>query len=111
MGRPGSRRSVKQPRKVLSMSDPELSELRAQAAQGDPDAVAQLVEFAAEREDVDELRQLANAGSTDAVDELIELAAANGDLDELRRLAAGGSRDAADVLQELEEERAPDDDE
>ena len=35
------------------------------------------------------------------VDQLVELAAEREDLDELRRLADGGSQDAADVLEEL----------
>ena len=83
------------------MTDEELVELRAQAADGDLNAVAQLVELAGERGDLDELRRLAADGNTDAVDLLVELAGEREDLDELRRLAASGSTDAADVLAEL----------
>ncbi len=83
------------------MTDKEPVDLRAQAASGDLDAVAQLVELAGERGDLDELRRLAAAGSSDAVDILVELAGEREDLGELRRLAAAGSRDAADVLAEL----------
>jgi hypothetical protein len=86
------------------MTDPDLSGLREQAADGDNDAVDQLVELATERGDADELRRLAAAGSRDAVDLLVELATEREDIDELRRLAADGNRDAADVLAELTEE-------
>jgi hypothetical protein len=74
------------------MGEDELTELRARAAEGDADAVAQLVELAGESGDLDELRRLAAAGSADAVDVLVE------------RLAELGNRDAADVLAELGEE-------
>jgi hypothetical protein len=74
------------------------------AADGDRDAVDQLVELAGERGDMGELRRLADAGSTDAVDELVQLAGEREDTDELRRLAAAGSRDAADVLAEIADE-------
>lgn len=50
------------------------------------------------------LRERAANGDEDAVDELVELAGERGDFEELRRLAAAGSRDAADVLAELTEE-------
>ena len=70
----------------------------------DLDAVAQLVELAGERGDMDELRRLAAGGNTDAVDLLVELADEREDLDELRRLAASGNRDAADILSELADE-------
>jgi hypothetical protein len=83
------------------MTGQDLDELRARAAEGDHDAVDQLVELAGERGDLDELRRLADAGSGDAVDVLVELACEREDLDELRRLAAAGSSDAADVLAEL----------
>jgi hypothetical protein len=86
------------------MSEDELTELRAQAAEGDADAVAQLVELAGERGDLDELRRLAAAGSADAVDVLVEVAGEQGNVAELRRLAELGNRDAADVLAELGEE-------
>jgi hypothetical protein len=89
---------------VGSMTDPELSDLRARAATGDSDAVDQLVELAGERGDVAELRRLADAGSSAAADELVQLATERGDTDELRRLADAGNRDAADVLTELAEE-------
>ena len=56
------------------MGEDELAELRALAADGDGDAVAQLVELAGERGDLDELRSLAADGSTDAVDVLVEIA-------------------------------------
>lgn len=55
------------------MTDQELTSLRARAAQGDRDAVDQLVELAGERGDMAELRRLADAGSTDAADVLAEL--------------------------------------
>ncbi|MEU0571913.1 hypothetical protein ABZ297_41845 [Nonomuraea sp. NPDC005983] len=43
-------------------------------ADGDPDAIGQLVELAAEHGDMEELRHLADAGSKDAADQLVELA-------------------------------------
>jgi hypothetical protein len=55
-------------------------------------------------QDLRELRTRAADGDQDAVDELVELAGERGDMDELRRLAAAGSSDAADVLAELTEE-------
>jgi hypothetical protein len=55
------------------MSDQERAELRAQAANGDRDAVDQLVELAGERGDLDELRRLTAAGGTDAADVPAEL--------------------------------------
>jgi hypothetical protein len=54
--------------------------------------------------DLSSLRAQASEGDQDAIDQLVELAGERGDLDELRRLADGGSRDAADVLSELAEE-------
>ena len=54
--------------------------------------------------DLSELRARAANGDRDAVDELIELAGERGDMDELRRLADNGSRDAADQLAELGDE-------
>ena len=54
------------------MTEENLVELRAQAAAGDRDAVALLVELAGERNDLDELRRLAAGGSTDAADLLVE---------------------------------------
>jgi hypothetical protein len=89
-----------EPRPVI---DSELARLRERAANGDEDAIGELIELATERDDLDELRRLADAGSKDAVDQLVELAGERGDFDELRRLAARGSRDAADVLTELTE--------
>jgi hypothetical protein len=80
------------------VTDEDLAMLRLQAAAGDQDAVAQLVELAGERGDLDELRRLAAGGNTDAADILVELAGERGDLDELRRLVASGHTDAADVL-------------
>ena len=71
---------VPNPMEGARMTDHELLDLRARAANGDRDAVDQLVELAGER----------------------------GDTDELRRLAEGGSRDAADVLTELADERDDD---
>ena len=93
------------------MTDEELVELRAQAADGDLNAVAQLVELAGERGDLDELRRLAADGNTDAVDLLVELAGEREDLDELRRLAASGSTDAADILAELTDDEDDGDEE
>jgi len=61
------------------MTDGDLVNLRAQAAAGDLDAVAQLVELAGEREDLDELRRLAASGNTDAADVLAELTDAEDD--------------------------------
>jgi hypothetical protein len=83
------------------MSDPDLAGLRERAANGDQDAVGELVESAGERGDLSELRRLADAGSSDAVDVLVELAAEREDVAELRRLADAGSSDAADVPAEL----------
>jgi len=54
------------------MSERELVVLRARAAQGDQDAVGQLVELAGERGDLAELRHLADGGSSDAADVLTE---------------------------------------
>jgi hypothetical protein len=54
------------------------------------------------------LRKRTANGDKDAVDQLVELAGERGDFDELRRLADGGSTDAADVLAELTEERGGD---
>lgn len=57
------------------MSDSDLAALRERAARGDSDAVGELVELAAEREDFEELRRLADAGgNSDAADVLAELA-------------------------------------
>jgi hypothetical protein len=86
-----------------AMSDSELSDLRERAAHGDNDAIGELIELAAEREDFDELRRLSDGGSRDAEDQLVELAAEKEDLDELRRLASAGNTDAAEVLDELTE--------
>lgn len=61
------------------MTDNHLSYLRARAAEGDSDAVDQLVELAGERGDLDELRRLANLGSTDAAEVLAELIGDDGD--------------------------------
>lgn len=61
------------------MSESELSDLRARAANGDADAVDQLVELAGEPGDFDELRRLADGGNTDAADVLAELAEERGD--------------------------------
>jgi hypothetical protein len=47
------------------MTDPDLSALRARAADGDRNALDQLVELAGERGDMDELRRLADSGSSD----------------------------------------------
>jgi hypothetical protein len=66
--------------------------------------VAQLVELAGERGDLDELRRLAAAGSADAIDVLVEIAGERGDVEELRRLAEQGNRDAADLLTEMGEQ-------
>jgi hypothetical protein len=66
------------------MTDSYLSRLRERAADGDRDAVGQLIELAAEREDFYELRRLADSGSNDAADQLVELASEKGALNELR---------------------------
>ena len=58
--------------------------------------------------DLLDLRARAANGDKDAVDQLVELAGERGDLDELRRLAGNGSRDAADVLAELAEDQDDD---
>ncbi|MEU4218252.1 hypothetical protein [Actinoplanes sp. NPDC026623] len=63
------------------MSDDDLRDLRARMAEGDRDAVDQLVELAGERGDMSELRRLADAGSTDAVDQLVQLAAEQDDFE------------------------------
>src|SRR5687767_13055204 len=108
-GRPGATLTRVSATKGGVMSDAELEDLRERAAQGDQDAVAELVELAGERGDAFELRRLAESGSTDAMDELVQLASEKGDVDELRRLAAAGNRDAADVLAELYEADPTDD--
>ena len=72
--------------------------------------MAQLVELAGERGDLDELRRLAADGNTDAMDLLVEAAGEREDLDELRRLAASGNTDAADVLAELTDDEDDGDD-
>ncbi|GAA2562364.1 hypothetical protein GCM10010435_38060 [Winogradskya consettensis] len=65
--------------------------LRIKGADGEPDAIASLVELAGVRGDLDVLRRLAAAGSPDAADEL-------------RRLAAAGSQGVApEVPAELTE--------
>lgn len=89
--------------KVHAMSDSDLSALRERAAHGDNDAIGELIELAAEREDFEELRRLADSGSRDAEDQLVELAAEKEDFEELRRLASAGNTDAAEVLAELTE--------
>ncbi|KAB1948778.1 hypothetical protein F8271_02085 [Micromonospora sp. ALFpr18c] len=55
------------------MSDSDLVGMRERAANGDRDAVDQLVELAAERADVGELRRLADSGNRDAADMLADL--------------------------------------
>jgi hypothetical protein len=47
------------------MTDHELSDLRTRAANGDRDAVDELVQLAGDRGDMDELRRLADGGSSD----------------------------------------------
>ena len=94
--------------KVFTMTDRYVFDLRQRVAEGDTDAVAELVGFAGEHGDMDELRRLAEHGYGDAVDQLVEVATERGDLAELRRLAAGGNTDAADILAELTEERDDD---
>lgn len=74
------------------------ADLWERAASGDSDAVDELVEQAADQQDLPVLRRLAAIGSSDAVDVLVELAGERGDVVELRRLAELGSSDAADVL-------------
>ena len=56
------------------MSESDFSALQDRAANGDSDAIGELIELAAEREDFAILRQLAANGSQDAVDQLVELA-------------------------------------
>jgi hypothetical protein len=56
-----------------NVTDPELTRLRERAAEGDQDAVDQLVELAGERGDIAELRRLADRGNRDAADVLTEL--------------------------------------
>jgi len=55
------------------MTEPDVSDLRERAENGDQDAVDQLIELATERGDVDELRQLADMGNSTAADQLLEL--------------------------------------
>lgn len=71
------------------------------ALNGDRDAVDELVQFAADQNDLGELRRLADYGSIDAIDVLVELAGEREDVDELRRLASLGNGDALDMLLEL----------
>ena len=56
------------------MTDSELMALRRRA-EGDRDAVDELIELASERGDLDELRRLADSGNTTAAAQLAELAA------------------------------------
>jgi hypothetical protein len=63
----------------------------------------ELVELAANRQDLNELRRLATLGDSDATAELVQLAEEIGDIDELRRLATLGNTDATDVLAQLDE--------
>jgi aminoglycoside 6'-N-acetyltransferase len=88
-------------RKVVSMTESNLSELRERAEKGDGEAADELIELATERGDLDELRRLADRGNATATDQLIELATELGDLDELRRLADQGNKTAAEQLMEL----------
>jgi ABC-type hemin transport system substrate-binding protein len=81
--------------------EPELAALRQRAADGDHDAVDQLIELAGERGDLAERRHLSDQGWPDATDELIQVAGELGELDELRRLAALGNTTAAEQLGEL----------
>jgi hypothetical protein len=90
--------------RIDGMTDPDVSDLRRRAANGDTEAVDELVQLAGEQGDMAELRRLADAGSSDAVDELVQLAGERGDTAELRRLADQGNRDAADMLTELADE-------
>jgi uncharacterized protein YndB with AHSA1/START domain len=101
----GMRMALAKLARLVESGASELVELRARAADGDRDAVDQLVELAGERGDMDELRRLADAGSRDAADQLVELAAERLDINELRRLADRGNSDAADVLAELADEQ------
>jgi hypothetical protein len=52
--------------RMPGMTDDELMDLRARAADGDRDATDELVELAGERGDLAELRRLADGGSSDA---------------------------------------------
>jgi hypothetical protein len=88
-------------RKVVIMTESDLSDLRQRAENGDEEAVDRLVELATERSDMDELRHLADRGNATATDQLIELATERGDMDELRRLADKGNTTAAQQLLEL----------
>jgi hypothetical protein len=88
-------------RKVVIMTESDLSDLRARAENGDEEAVDELVELATERGDMDELRRLADRGNATAADQLIELATERGDINELRRLADKGNTAAAEQLMEL----------
>jgi hypothetical protein len=57
------------------MTDCELTALRRRVADGDRDAVDELIELASEREDLDELRRLADGRNAAAAAQLGELAA------------------------------------
>jgi hypothetical protein len=54
------------------MTDPEMSELRAQAASGDSDAIDQLIESAAEHGDLATLERLAQQHNVTAAEVLEE---------------------------------------
>lgn len=88
-------------RKVVIMTESELSDLRERAENGDEEAVDELIELATERSDMDELRHLADRGNATATDQLIELATERGDTNELRRLADKGNTTAAEQLLEF----------
>ena len=72
------------------MSDPDLSELRKRAGQGEKDAVGQLVELAGERGDFVEPRRLADEGSSDAAGGLVEVAGERGDGNSAEVYTLGG---------------------
>jgi hypothetical protein len=57
------------------MTDCELTALRRRVADGDRDAVDELIELASERGDLDELRRLADGGNATAAAQLADLAA------------------------------------
>ena len=66
-------RFAKPRKRIVRMTDPELSDLRERARQGDTDAADELIEMATERGDLGELRRLSDAGNATATDQLSEL--------------------------------------
>jgi hypothetical protein len=77
LGRDTTREHASPPnhRKVVIMTESDLSHLRDRVEDGEGEAVDELIELATERGDMDELRRLADKGNTTAAEQLLELTA------------------------------------